>query len=109
LPADKKKNTLVARIKERQATFFYSLDNEADGGLDPDKLKEALESIVEDKVWKMKDKKPITVEILHKIFNFVPNEEAQVEDLTEYFVKKGGYELPESVKAEEATYIGENK
>jgi len=47
LPTDKKKETLTAKIKERRATFHYSLDNVNDGGYSPEQLKKALEAIKE--------------------------------------------------------------
>jgi hypothetical protein len=50
LPADKKKETLTARIKQKRQSFHYSLNKVEDGGLDPAQLKKALEVIKEDKV-----------------------------------------------------------
>lgn len=108
LPKDKQKETLTNRIKERRSTFFYSLNEPKDGGLKPEDLTTALNLIKEDNIWKAEDKNPITVEILNELLELTAPDPSTVQDLTDYFIKEGGYELGEDVKAEEATFKGEN-
>ena len=48
LSADYKKEKLTARIKERRASFFFSLTREEESGLKADQLAKALEAIKED-------------------------------------------------------------
>lgn len=109
LPKDKPKENLTARINERRATFFYSLNEPKDGGLKPEDLATALDLIKEDNVWKAEEKNPITIEILNELLELEQPDPATVQDLTDYFISQGGYELGEDVKAEEATFVGDTK
>jgi len=110
LPTDKKKETLTARIKEKRATFNYSLNKVEDGGYKPEQLIISLKKIAKDQVWEVQEKKPITLEILNEMFGLTPPSSAdQVQDLTDYFIKKGGYVVSDEVLNAEKTFIGENE
>lgn len=68
LPADKQKEKLTARIKERRAGFVLSLNKTDDDAFEDEKLKTIIASKSEENQWKAEFKGVLTFDILCKLF-----------------------------------------